>query len=137
MIVVVIVGLLAGLAVQTFNAIRTKSQATVLANDFRKYADAFETYALEFGNWPEDTGIGVVPPEMTDSLTKFDEPSTIKGSWDWDYESFSYTAGVAHVQSGVDLEVMREVDAKLDDGSLSSGRFQQIAADRFAFILEN
>lgn len=136
MIAVVIIGLLAAIATQTFNAVRQASTAAVLANDFRKYADSFETYALEMGTWPEDVDRGIVPPGMKGSLVNFDIPSVVKGNWDWDYQNAGVTAGLSLVDSNADDELMQRVDEKLDDGNLESGRFIAVGGERYTLVLE-
>ena len=52
MVVVVIIGLLAAIALPAFRIVRERSLASRLANDFRQSAAAFQTYTLEYGTWP-------------------------------------------------------------------------------------
>src|SRR5882757_11314167 len=68
MIVVVIIGLLAALAIPAFQRIQRASQNSRVVNDFRVFTQAFETYATENGNWPANVGAGVVPAGMVNTF---------------------------------------------------------------------
>jgi len=124
MIVVVIIGLLASMAMQTYKQIRLRSLSTTLTNDLRVYSAAFQTVNLELGYWPEDTAPGVIPPELTNNLLGFDEPTPLQGNWDWQYDTGDFTAGVAIVSSNITETIALAVDEKMDDGDLSTGRFR-------------
>ena len=50
MIVVVIIGLLATMAISAFGRIREKSENTTIANDLRTFSAAFEQYGLARGH---------------------------------------------------------------------------------------
>ena len=61
MIVVVIIGLLTALALPALNTVHRRSQASTIANDFRTFRDAIETYVLENGTFPNMAGAGFPP----------------------------------------------------------------------------
>ncbi len=89
MIVVVIIGLLASIAIPAFQKVRQNSRHSALANDIRTFAQAFETFSHENGAWPADTTNGVVPVEMSNSnssidATAFAATTPIGGRYDWD-----------------------------------------------------
>lgn len=126
MIVVVIIGLLAAIAIPAFMSSRTRSQATALANNFRVFSDAFEVYATENGTWPPDAGPGGMPTGMAESLRKWNEPTPVGGQWDWDRGVLGISAGVTLINSNAPDSVLERIDDILDDGNLSTGRFQRL-----------
>ncbi len=65
MIVVVIIGLLAALAIPAFQRVRCRSQNSTVANGFRVFSQAFETYATQNGAWPANVGPRQVRPGMS------------------------------------------------------------------------
>jgi type IV pilus assembly protein PilA len=135
MVVVVIIGLLAAIAIPAFRTYQTRSQATSVANNFRTYAAAFEIYATEHGVWPEDTNEGIIPPEMEGQLPRFLEQSVVGGSWDWEKEILGVTAGISLVNSNGSRAMFERVDKILDDGNLSTGRFFG-NNDRYTYALQ-
>ena len=135
MIIVGIIGLLAAIAIPAFQSYRVRSQATALANNFRTYASAFEIYATEHGEWPEDTNEGMMPPEMEGRLPRFLEPSIVGGLWDWEKEILGVTAGISLVKSDGTLAVFQKIDEILDDGNLKTGRFFG-NKDRYTYTLQ-
>lgn len=89
MIVVVIIGLLAAIAIPAFSHMRLKSRATTFANDLRIGKDAFEIYATENGGWPPDGAAGM-PGEMAGylDLGNWTGSTPLGGNWDWDRDQF-------------------------------------------------
>lgn len=135
MVVVVIIGILAALAIPAFHTYRIRSQATTLANNYRVYAAAFEVYATEHGVWPDDVNEGVIPPGMEGNLPRFREPSAVGGKWDWEMGIMGVTAGISLVGSTGSEAVFERVDEILDDGDLGSGRFFG-NRDRYTFAIQ-
>jgi type IV pilus assembly protein PilA len=125
MIVVVIIGLLAAMAIPAFQRSRLNSQAARIANDFRQFEAAFQRYNLENGGWPAAAGAGVVPTGMSQYLpAAYTAVSPIGGNYSW-----SGTSGIVRLTGGyTDDNVMRRVDAILDDGNLATGDFGAIGS---------
>src|SRR3954466_12490482 len=61
MIVVVIIGLLAALAIPAFQRVQRASQNARVINDFRVFSQAFEVYNSMNGVWPNNAGAGAIP----------------------------------------------------------------------------
>jgi prepilin-type N-terminal cleavage/methylation domain-containing protein len=98
MIVVMITGLLAAMAIPGFTRARENTQMSAAMNDLRVFAGAFEMYAMENGTWPADRLPGEFPPEMDGYLDvdTFTAPAPIGGNYDWDPpSSSSKPSGVA------------------------------------------
>jgi len=139
MIAVAIVCLLAVLAMPSFLRARQRAQNTKFINALRVASSAFDTYAVEHQGYPDDVTRGIVPPGMNsylDSSVKWTGTTPIGGQWDWDKDVFGFKAGVSVVSPTVSVEQLTEIDASIDDGDLSSGRFQAKPSGRYSCILE-
>ena len=123
MIVVVIIGILAAMAGVAFKHTRERAVATRIGNDLRIFADAFQTYALEYGSYPEDVGPGIVPTGMEEYLNTsiFTSTTPAGGSYDWDKGVFGITAAVSLRGATVGAETILKIDEIIDDGNLSTG----------------
>lgn len=146
MVVVVIIGLLAALAIPAFQRSQRASQNARAINDFRVFAQAFEIYNASNGAWPNNVAAGVIPtlpyPMAGDfKADTWQAPTTaIGGRWNWDNNTSSGGyAGIAISATGsyplVSDAQLAEVDAKLDDGDLSTGLFQKVSSTRVVYIL--
>ena len=135
MVVVVIIGLLAAMALPGFTKSRSRSQATAVVNNLRVYGSAFEVYAMEEGTWPPDENRGIIPPGMEGQLPRFTEETHVGGSYDWDPGVFGYTAAVSIVDIKAGANVLSEVDKILDDGDPSAGLIV-ISGNRLSYILQ-
>lgn len=141
MIVVAIIGLLAAIAIPSFTKARRTSLMNAYINDVRIAHDAFVQYNLDHnGRYPPNASPGVLPPAMTEYLTKFpwSAKPTIGGVWDWDYSAAragGYLAGISVRNPSWGDAEMAEIDTKIDDGNLGTGSFRKINTD-FTYIIE-
>ena len=126
MIVVMIIGLLASMALPGFSRAREVTQNTRTMNDLRVISAAFEMYAIEHGSWPADRLPGEFPPEMEGYLRPalFTEPTPIGGYFDWDpLTSGSKPPGVAVAVSirnhGLTEARLNEFASRYGDGRIA------------------
>jgi prepilin-type N-terminal cleavage/methylation domain-containing protein len=125
MIVVVIIGLLAAMAIPAFQKSRQRSQAARLVNDFRQFESAFQRYLMENGNPPPVAMIGVVPTGMDGYLpSNYVDPSPFGGGYIWSGPS----SNIVLSGSAASDTVMQMVDQALDDGNLATGDFTRISS---------
>ena len=138
LIVVVIIGILATVAIPYLNRVRESAQNSRLMNDWRMFSGVFEQYALENGTFPSESGRGEVPGGMEGILgeTHWVETTAVGGNWDWDFEVFGVEAGISLVDSIVTPSQMLDVDDRVDDGDLSTGLFRRVTATRFTLVLD-
>ena len=139
MIVVVIIGLLAALAIPAYQRVQRASQNNTVVNDFRVFSQAFETYATQNGAWPANVGPGVVPAGVSSADFKVSAwlaPTPIGGQWNWDYNIAGFTAGVSISNFTCTDAQLQEIDAKIDDGDLTTGNFQKTQPNRVSYILQ-
>jgi prepilin-type N-terminal cleavage/methylation domain-containing protein len=137
MVVVMIIGLIAAIAIPSMSRARDRVQRTRFINDLRVATAAFELYSLEHGRYPIDRGPGVVPPGMEEYLTNMNwtAATTIGGNWDWDYRVFGFTAGVSVYRPKRTDAQMAVIDAEIDDGNLATGFFRK-RTNGFIYIIE-
>lgn len=137
MIAVCIIGILAMVVVPAVVSARWKAAIARYSHDVRIAAGAFELYALEHGRYPPDRTPAVVPPGMESYLQKirWDQPTSLGGMWDWDYQVFGYKAGVSVYKPDAPDEVLEQVDRTIDDGSLSEGIFRS-RSHGYIYIIE-
>ena len=140
-IVVVLIGILAGVAVPSIALVRETTQASAIAKELRIYEEAFNRYDLDRGSRPTGVfGWSFLSSQMEPYLegTGFDRV----GEYGQIYYYFGwplYVSGERVETSilmfkqinefrigpyrGSDRNVMRRVDGILDDGDLSTGDF--------------
>lgn len=137
MIVVVIIGLLAAIAIPAFSRVREKAQNSRFISDLRTFSQAFEVYAQVNGQWPNNVGSSVVPPGMSGDFNEanWKGRNSIGGRWNWDRNINGVSAGISTTNVTVDDAQMATIDAVIDDGNLSTGLFQKFS-DRYTYILE-
>ncbi len=141
MIVVAIIGLLAGLCIPAYLKSQVRSQNSSVANGFRVFSQAFETYATNNGSWPGNVGPGAVPPGMNNDIkvSTWQAVTPIGGQWNWDYfptRTFGYLAGISISNFTCSAQQLQDIDAMIDDGNLSTGNVQLTQSNRLTFILE-
>jgi prepilin-type N-terminal cleavage/methylation domain-containing protein len=137
MVVVVITGILATIAIPTFVHFRRNAQNNRFINDVRTFAQAFETYAMKNGRWPPSAANGAVPTGMSGELRddNWSAVNSLSGRWNWDYKTNGVTAGISVTGATADDAQMTEIDKKMDDGSLSAGNLVK-NGDRLTYILQ-
>lgn len=138
MIVVVIIGLLAALAIPAFQRVRQASENSRIVNDYRIFAQAFEIYNTQNGSWPANVGAGVIPAGMAGDFKAdvWQKTTAIGGRWNWDKNISGISAGISISSFTCSDAQLLAIDAKLDDGDLTTGYFQKIQPTRVMLILE-
>lgn len=137
MIVVVIIGLLAAIAIPAFQRVRTRAQNSRFVSDLRVFTQAFETYSLQNGAWPPNVGAGIVPAGLSGAIqvNTWTSPTVVGGNWNYDRNINGIAVAVSCSGSNIDDARMRNIDTMIDDGDLSTGIFQFISG-RYMYILE-
>jgi type II secretory pathway pseudopilin PulG len=142
MIVVVIIGLLAALAIPAFQRVQRSAQNARVANDLRVFVQAFEIYNAQNGTWPDNVGPGIVPTSPVTMADDFRVATwraftQIGGRWNWDKDLLpGIVAGVSISSFTCTTAQLTELDTKIDDGDLTTGLFRQTQSGRATFILE-
>lgn len=139
MVVVVIIGLLLAIALPAFAKVRSSSQQSRFINDLRVFQGALSVFVLENGIYPNDSGTGQLDNQMEDYIRRdiFEAPTPVGGEWDIE----AGDGGTVMLGVGVDghdltNDELLAMDARYDDGDLSTGKLQAIEADRYYWVLE-
>jgi prepilin-type N-terminal cleavage/methylation domain-containing protein len=136
LIVVVILGILAGIVIPQFATASGDSRNAAFAHSVKLYARLFAYEQHKGAGWPADRQQGEFPPEMAGKIHPADwaRPTPIGGRWDWDRDQFGVAAGVSVYQPDRSPAQMVEVDRMIDDGNLTTGAFRQ-RTDGYVYIL--
>ncbi len=138
MIVVVIIGLMAAMAIPAFGRVRERTENTTVANDLRTFSAAFDQYALEIGSWPADAASGVVPVEMAGRINAaaWTRGTPGAGRYDWENGGIGIQAGISLFGCNFSDERLAKIDAMIDDGNVNTGKFRRILDGRPVFVLQ-
>lgn len=138
MIVTIIIGMLAALAIPAFTNAKINRQNTRLLNDMRIFSGAIETFALQGGEYPEDSSSGTIPTGLEEYIQtdRWLRGSPIGGVWDVEFNQFGVVSAVGVHRFTVSTAQLARFDSSYDDGDLSSGKFRRLAGDRYYYIIE-
>ncbi len=143
MIVVVIIGLLAAMAIPAFQKVRENSRISRFASDLRTFASGLETMMLEVGALPGDPGTGSLSgghaqlSEYINAAT-YTQETSIGGEWDIDSSDMGLNC-VVGVDFGAaptseQLAMLEAVDELIDDGDLTTGVFRGYESNRRGYL---
>ena len=141
LIVVVILGILAAIVVPKFAGAAQDAQIGAFVTSIKAYADTCEYYNIKEGQYPGDGSSGVVPAGLESYLDvdEFESGTPLGGVWDTEFFDSGVSAAIGvHFNGGDDPgdAVMLIVDEIFDNGDLSTGSFQKLAATRYYYILD-
>jgi type II secretory pathway pseudopilin PulG len=137
MIAVVCIGILAALAITAINKARTNAQTRTVVNDIRVFSSAFQQYAAETGDWPDDAVPTVRPPGMEGHLrvSVWGRETAIGGNYEWDLDVGGIKASIAVTGPVAPARHLEIIDEIVDDGNLATGNcFYD--GDKLIFVLE-
>jgi len=134
MLVVSIVGILAVMAIPYMLKARMRAQDGAFINDLRMLVDnVMEQYAIMESTYPEDAAAGVEPAGVSEYMARritWSDETPIHGQWDWDRaatrrdEVHGCYAGLSVIGPRRTSTQMQDIDARIDDGDLSTGSFR-------------
>lgn len=140
LIVVVILGILAGIVLVQAKDAREDAEQVAFINCGRIFVNAAMRFFIDTGEYPEDAGSGFLPTGFGDYITsnQWEGGTPLGGVWDAENNSFGLTSAVGvHFMAGPrkDDAYMQQIDAAFDDGDLATGGFRKIADDRYYFVV--
>ena len=137
-IVVVIIGIIGAIAVPRYSAFAQNAKVSSYTNEINNIIEGVYEYAQTNGGYPAHEAGFAFPTELLDLFR--DVPSEMKTPFDgvWRYKNMSGVVSVgSHKLSGTpDLDAMTRIDAILDDGNLTTGRFKSQGAAWFWMLVE-
>ncbi|WP_269542041.1 prepilin-type N-terminal cleavage/methylation domain-containing protein [Cerasicoccus fimbriatus] len=119
MIVVVIIGTLAAIAIPAFQKVRQSSQGTTLGENLQSFRDALYLYDMEEGSLPAamDADLLTWMPEAWGTNPPIEGSYTYAGS--------GSNANITFTASGtLNADIAGSIDSKFDDGNLATGLFR-------------
>lgn len=141
MIVIVIIGILASIAVPKYQGMKLRAQAARIISDFNMIRDAAFMYYHEYGRMPRDYYPGGMPNELEPYLPEgfdFDLRPTLDARYDW--ENWSGQGGnPQHPHTGTvyGLSVTTGDDALVNAiDATYRGEFHYTLGNNFTFIIE-
>jgi len=142
LVVVIVLGVLAAIAVAGVSIAKSDAEQVVFINSMKTFAQAAQKYMLDTGEYLEDSSSGEVPGGFDSYIVvnNWTGGTPIGGVWDFELDSYGIISGFGvHFNDGSSPgdAYMQEIDARFDDGDLSTGGFQKITNDRYYFILED
>ena len=137
MVVVLIIGVLAALAFPSFVEARRRSLMNRFIQDLRVLTDGMVRQNAATLSYPPDRMPGQVPAGSEEYVKSsiWSQTTSIGGNWDWDLGQFGCVAGVSVYQPTWSDADMTEIDARIDDGDLSSGAFRK-RSQGYIYIIE-
>jgi len=140
MIVVVIVGILAVMALPAFERVRQASQNTRFMNDVRQFSGAIDTYMLAEGAPPQDFGSGTIGAPLDEyiKVSDFSRFPSIGGVWDIEGDDGGlFYAAVGADGFTIEIDQIEKIDANFDDGDTSTGRLRLAENDnRYYYVMD-
>ena len=133
MVVVVIIGLLAALAIPAFQRVRQKARLSRMANDLRTYSQAFEQYAAQNGTFPPTGTLATEPAGMEGQLRGWSAPTPLGGHYTWD--NWGSVKKICIFDALDHINELVELDAMIDDGNAATGNFKLYNA-QYSLVLE-
>ncbi len=138
MVVIVIVGILAAIAMTSYRNFILRSQLTEMATTLGQFAREFEIWEQVNGYYPNDSHI-VLPPDANGLAINEDDRSRttlLGGNWNWEGpDGYSY-AGISIIGVTAEEEHIMQFDTILDDGVLTSGKFRRTSNGRYTYIID-
>lgn len=148
-VVIFIISVMAALAVPTYMRIRTNARSAAVINDLRVFANAFQSYASDRGDWPTaTTEPGVVPPGMQGYLssTNWERTTPIGGLYTYAanttqggerYRAALIISTVGENKVTAEQRQLEDIDHKIDDGDLDTGNFRLGYRNQPVFVIEH
>lgn len=140
-IVVVIIGVLGAIAIPRLSRGSEGASINAFVNEINNLAKAIDQYQVESGNRIVDSSTGVLPSELSNYLhaDSWKGQTPLGGQWDIERDDSGVVlaVGVHYISSTADEDRLRQADAIMDDGDLTTGAFRKIAPDRYYLVLEN
>ena len=140
-IVVMIIGIIGAIAIPRLSRGSEGARINAFVAELDTFAKGIDLYVIENGNEFADSSTGVMPTELRGYLhaNAWKGETPIGGYWDVESNGIGgheLSVGVHFMGMPVDEDAAQQVDDMMDDGDLTTGAFQKIAADRFYLILQ-
>ena len=134
-ICVSIIGILAAIAIPSFQRSRDSTRIGALEHDLRLYEQQFDTFELDYGYYPSsESTTGKHPQGMEERMSAaWKLPSPVGGTYRWVYttedDPASRSAYIDIVHStqypiAIDPQRLQDIDDDIDDGDPANGNLR-------------
>lgn len=136
-VVMLIIGILAGIALPRVMNREKEAAIAATISHLKTITLAAEVAYNEVGSWPEGASEGVMPPGFDGYLRPnlFEVTCPCGGSYDWDKDVDGIAASVVIVDSSAADSTWLEVDHRIDDGDLTTGRLTKATTRRLRLVV--
>ena len=138
MIVVVIIGVLAAVAIPNFLSMQRKARVGRTASEMRSLSQAFVAYYASNGQYPADSHL-TLPAGMSEYINPaiWANGTPIGGTYNWEGpDSYPYAGLSIFPADAAPVNELTMLDHMLDDGDLSQGNFRYGTNGRPTLIIE-
>ena len=140
LIVVVILGVLAGIVIPAYAGYTADSAQKAFLINIKKIAEVADYYYQLTGEYFEDSSSGQMPAGLDTYIqsSMWTNGTPIGGVWDYELDSYGVKSAFGVHFFNVtpkDDAYMQEIDAAFDDGDLTTGCFRKLDTDRFYYIV--
>ncbi len=138
MIVVAIIGLLAAIALPSYQSYVKRARLTETVVQLGKWARDFNMWQQINGSYPNDSHI-ILPPDAPGlgiNNTVWLATTALGGNWNWEGPDNYPYAGIAILGATAPVEDIQQFDSILDNGDLASGNFRLTSNGRYTYILD-
>ncbi|MCP4325034.1 MAG: prepilin-type N-terminal cleavage/methylation domain-containing protein [Psychromonas sp.] len=138
LIVIAIIGILASIATPAYQNHVMRARLTETAMQLGHFAREFKIWQALNGRFPNDSHL-ILPldaPGLGINEGQWLATTALGGNWNWEGpDSYSY-AGIA-IDSPTSPEAdIEHLDAILDNGDLTTGKFRKTPNGRYTYILD-
>jgi prepilin-type N-terminal cleavage/methylation domain-containing protein len=134
MIVVAIIGILASIAIPSYQNYKLRAKMSELAQQFGQMKNILTIHAQETGSYPDDTH--VIPPSGVTMPDYWSKTTILGGNFNWEGPDQYAYAGIAILGATASDNDITQFDRVIDDGDLSTGKFRLESNGRHVFILD-
>jgi prepilin-type N-terminal cleavage/methylation domain-containing protein len=141
LVVVAIIGIIAAVTIPLLRAQVDKAAVAATSADLKTFETGFVAFATDTGVLPPDTHFNAnhnLPPglETYIPIYKWSQQTPLGGNYNWEGPDNYPYAGISLFQPTALPSTFALLDAKFDDGDLSSGKFRLTANGRYTYILD-
>lgn len=139
LIVIMVIGVLTAIALSVISHVKDEARVAGTAMNLKRFETAFKSFLAWSGSYPPDThnalpvGGGMEKFLPADS---FEQDTPMGGRYNWEGPDFYPYAGISLMDVTAETSLIRDVDALVDDGNLSTGKFRVTANGRYTYIID-
>jgi len=143
LVVVAIIGIVTSISVQLLLQQTDRAKVVATAADLRTFETGFLSFASDSGDFPPDSHLDapyhLKPGFGTEDylpVRRWVNPTPLGGNYNWEGpDNFPYAA-ISLFQATAPASLMADLDKRIDDGDLSSGKFRLTSNGRYTYILD-